>query len=485
MISKRFLIVLPFLAALSFAGKPWVETDDAWLRHDIQVLADHSIIKGPTSTWPNMWSGIARDIQSVRRSDVPDNLINTFLRVRRAYKAKTRNSHLLKFSVGASSTTPAFYHFGDKVREKGHITLSNEWLGRQFAYNLQASYSLDPQDSNAIRFDGSYVAAVFYNWILSVGFIDRWWGPGWESSLIMSNNARPMPAIALSRNDYQPFESKWLSWIGPWRFTTFLARMEENRHIAHPLVWGARLSFKPFQSLEIGLSRTAQIAGDGRPKGLDTFWKAIIGEDNDGRDDNSEPGNQLAGYDARWHYNFGRNTLALYAQMIGEDEAGKMPFKWLTQAGISWSGLLLGQSYRLYFEHDNTIIDDLFGDATFNTAYEHGVYRTGYRYRSRSIGSPFESDARAYTLGLVLPFKNGHAMRTKLAFIDLNADAIKLGNTLSANNKELLRAAVHYRYPTQDCGIFYLGSFFQTRTIKADEFTSSKFGANLLWEYEI
>ena len=30
---------------------------------------------------------------------------------------------------------------------------------------------------------------------LRLSVTDRWWGPGWDGSLILSNNARPIPAI--------------------------------------------------------------------------------------------------------------------------------------------------------------------------------------------------------------------------------------------------------------------------------------------------
>ncbi|HBC34390.1 MAG TPA: capsule assembly Wzi family protein, partial [Marinobacter adhaerens] len=38
----------------------------------------------------------------------------------------------------------------------------------------------DPLDGEEFRLDGSYVAATAGNWVLGVGAIDRWWGPGWQ-----------------------------------------------------------------------------------------------------------------------------------------------------------------------------------------------------------------------------------------------------------------------------------------------------------------
>ncbi len=42
--------------------------------------------------------------------------------------------------------------------------------------------------------DGSYLGVNVGNFMLSAGYIERWWGPGWDGSLILSTNARPIPA---------------------------------------------------------------------------------------------------------------------------------------------------------------------------------------------------------------------------------------------------------------------------------------------------
>ncbi len=53
---------------------------------------------------------------------------------------------------------------------------------------------------------GRFVCRVrLGNWNISAGAIDRWWGPGWEGSLILSNNARPVPSIGIDRNEARPF----------------------------------------------------------------------------------------------------------------------------------------------------------------------------------------------------------------------------------------------------------------------------------------
>ena len=76
-------IVLSVVLAMrpTLAG-PTIPPGDMALRHDIQVLADYGIIKGPISTWPLDWSAIAADIDAPGdRSRLPDGVMETLFRV--------------------------------------------------------------------------------------------------------------------------------------------------------------------------------------------------------------------------------------------------------------------------------------------------------------------------------------------------------------------------------------------------------------------
>ncbi len=55
------LIFCCLLAANAFAG-PYMPAGDLALRHDIQILADAGVIKGPTSTWPLAWGPILANL---------------------------------------------------------------------------------------------------------------------------------------------------------------------------------------------------------------------------------------------------------------------------------------------------------------------------------------------------------------------------------------------------------------------------------------
>ena len=142
----------------------------------------------------------------------------------------------------------------------------------RYNINIAAAAVADASDDETFRLDGSDFTVRWGNWLFSANQLDRWWGPGRDGSLILSTNARPMPACRSTGCDSDPFDFPVLRWLGPWRFTAFLSVMEgERADVDHPLFMGMRVSFKPLPILEFGLSRTAQFCGEGRPCDFETL----------------------------------------------------------------------------------------------------------------------------------------------------------------------------------------------------------------------
>jgi hypothetical protein len=197
-----------------------------------------------------------------------------------------------------------------------------------------------------------------------------------------------------------------LSWLGPWDLAVHFGRFESDRHVPDARFLGMRFNFRPLPSLEIGLSRAAQWCGDGRPCGFDTFADLLLGRDNVGDDDidrSNEPGNQLAGFDLRWAARLFERPFAVYGQLIGEDEAGGFPSRYLGEFGIETSGMLGTRwSYRWFGEVTATSCKFHSSTEIFNCAYNHSIYQTGYRYRSRAVGHASDNDSRILSTGLIL-----------------------------------------------------------------------------------
>ncbi len=234
-------------------------------------------------------------------------------------------------------------------------------FNEHFGGRLELTVVGSPPDGDNYRLDGSYLTGRLGNWLVTLGAQDRWWGSGWQGSLILGNNARPVPAIALDRAESLPFESKWLRWIGPWRLSTFLGYMDGDRgDYDHPLLFGARVAARPLKGLEISLERTAQFCGEGRSCTWSDFWNLWWGNDNAGEnvDPKDEPGNQLAGWDVRWASPIGNWPYAIYWQHTGEtiDNQLYRPYRSMELGGAEvWGDLDSGASWRLNLEWADTL----------------------------------------------------------------------------------------------------------------------------------
>lgn len=83
----------------------------------------------------------------------------------------------------------------------------------------------DPQidSGHDVNVEGSYVAGKLWNQWLVAGQIPTWWGPGHDGSLIRGDASRPVYGVTAQRAVQNAFETKWLSWIGPWQYQALQA----------------------------------------------------------------------------------------------------------------------------------------------------------------------------------------------------------------------------------------------------------------------
>lgn len=401
------LIVSLMLAHTAALASPMMKTGDSLLRHDVQVLADHGVLTGPVTTWPLSWGPVVQQIREYR-GDLEDAAVAMAIARLQARARWEARSDELTFSaeVGVAESPARIRGYQDTLRGNAEAGLGVAWAGDRVAVSLQAQVVDKDAAGSEAWADGSMIGFAFGNYSVSVNTLDRWWGPGWDGSIILSNNSRPIPAFSIDRNFTDPFPTKWLSWLGPWDLNVMIGALENQRHIPNALFFGMRFNVRPLQSLEIGLSRTAQWCGDGRPCDISTFGDLLLGQDNrgdDGLDASTEPGNQLAGVDFRWAPRISGRSPALYGQFVGEDEAGGLPSRWLGQVGVEVSGVWRDHwSWRWFGEFAGTSCQFYETSEIFDCAYNHSIYRTGYRYRGQSIGHGADNDARLLSSGVVL-----------------------------------------------------------------------------------
>jgi len=426
------MILLALGPARPAVAEPWVAPGDTRLRHDLQVLYDRGLLTGPSLSWPLSWPDIARDLGRIEVNGLGASLAATVSRVRVRLEREQRTDTVsLSLGLAAGVDPSELRTFAYTPREQGEATIAADWLGQRFAWKLQATAVTDAPDGQTWRPDGSYVGASLGNWMLSLGYLERWWGPGWDGTLLLSTNARPVPSISIERQESTPMDVAVLRWLGPWRFLTFMGQMEGDRgDYDQPLLFGMRIELRPLPSLQIAASRTAQWCGDGRPCDFETFGDLIIGNDNDQALD-EQPGNQLAGFDVRWTWPGGTVPLALYAQAIGEDEAGFMPSKYLGLFGVETWGEAGAGSWRVHVEYADTACDFLNSPPDFGCAYESSIYTDGYRYRGRVLGHSIDGDGESVGVGGMLVDQAGREWRVLVRNIKLNRADAGYANSLA------------------------------------------------------
>ena len=429
----RWLALGGCLLALQVnAGEPWLAPGDRQARHDLQLLVDEGVIDMPVSGWPIAVSDIAASLSRVSNDKLtPAQQVA----VRRLRVIASEGHPILGVEVRGAVRPSVLRTFDEEPREEGQlIGWASGFFGSRWGGRLEVQAIADPDDDDVFRIDGTYVAGKFGNWIVTLGEQDRWWGSGWQGSLILSNSARPVPAIALDRAESTPFETKWLSWIGPWRLSTFMGYMEAGRKdVDHPLLFGFRVSARPLDGLEISIERTAQWCGEGRSCTWSDFWNLWWGNDNSGEnvDPDDEPGNQLAGWDIRWASPIGDWNYALYNQHTGEtiDNQIPRPYRSMDIAGLEFWGTPKedGRSWRGSLEWASTRCGGTEnGEKLWDCAYNNAIFNVeGYRSKGHPIGHSMDGDGETWGLRYMRFQPDGRSWTTLLRYSELNQGGVE------------------------------------------------------------
>jgi len=469
-LTQRWLVLAGLLLLTpTLLAAPQAQPGDMGLRHDIQVLADYGAISGPVTTWPISWDAVLADLEYVQANDIvlPNKVLPTFDRVlARAQREAARGKMAYGGSLAGAEEPTNIRGFADTPRERGEFEAGVSWFSEHISVDLNVSAVDNPADGEDVRADGSQLGVDFGNWSFAASTMDRWWGPGWDGSIILSNNARPIPSFVIGRNRTDAPNPKWLRWIGPWDLQVLWGQLEEERAVPNAKFWGMRVNFRPVNGLEIGLSRTAQWCGDGRPCGFDVFWDLLLGRDNvgdDGTTPENEPGNQMAGFDARWTNMWFGTPVSLYGQMIGEDEAGGFPSRYLAQFGIEGSGITRGQtSYRWFLEGAATSCDALSSTVLYGCGYRQSIYESGYTYYGRIIGHGLDNDGRVVSAGIVVVNPEGNTWNVVTRLGEVNRVGPDPNHSVAPLPQDLASIDIQYTFLSK-IGTFDIGAGFERR----------------------
>lgn len=480
--------LLACAVAHAVMAEPVAAPGDMRLRHDLQLLNDSGAINIPLTAWPVALGDVHNALNSVNVAALNSSNRLAFARLKQRLSWEMDIDAVdIVFGVGGASEPRIVRSFENTPRTNGEAHARLTWVGDRFALNLSATYANNPFDGDEFRPDGTYVGVAVGNWMVTAGWQERWFGPGNSGSLILSNNARPTPGIAIQRNNSTPFETKWLSWMGPWTLTSFMTLLDDERTINDAWLFGLRGSIRPVRGLEIGVSRTAQWCGDNRPCNGSTFLDLLAGNDNQGVNvaPEDEPGNQLAGIDIRWSLP-GNIPVATYMQWIGEDGrgGGGAIGSWMRQLGLEYWGSIGGLSHRTHFEVTDSMCREGgfgFSDKKPNCAYEHSIYTTGYRYQGRAIGHSGDGDTLSYSIGSTLVESAGHTWNATLRYMQINREGtLSPRHTLSSTPQELVDIQITHERKTR-FGRFYAGLGYERLDDQATGQTNSDISGFIQW----
>ncbi len=311
------------------ASQVWAEVGDGRMRADLELLADSGVIDLPLNDWPIPVADIEHEMGKVDRAKLTDpSLQAAYDRIQTTLQPDSASGLHLTQEELAAGERGLLRDYDTPSRADGGATAEVADYGDRWAVELNMNYAISPQDGQPFRLDDSNLTARFGNWLVSLNTLDKWWGPSYESSLILSNNARPMPALELDRATSAPIDLPILRWLGPWRFIMYVATAEEHRpDVDDSLFFGNRISWRPLRFLEIGLSRTTQFCGSGRNCGLTTWKNVLLGNDTTQYASVADkPGHAEAGYEARlnspWRSRAACGVYADHRQRRDQSPAG-------------------------------------------------------------------------------------------------------------------------------------------------------------------
>jgi hypothetical protein len=434
------LVALFAVVPAARADAGWFESGDAQLRMDLQLLNDAEVIRLPVTTWPMPRAAVEYALASGKIHFVVNRAVAAALDRVQARISAPRGPRM---GAWVAAGEPGLLRdFDSFARERGELGAHADFDSGRFSASLKVAGAADPADDRSARADGSQVTLQLGNWLVSAHMLERFWGPSHESSLILSNNARPMPTVMVERAEARAFTTPLLSWLGPWRMSFGISQMESERaDIDSPLFMAWRVVVMPFRKIELGFSRTAQFCGKQLECNLDVFGNLLAGNDNVGIDatPENEPGNQMAGFDIRWNSPLGNLPYAVYSQYIGEDESSYLPAKYLAQLGVEgWKPFGDGGLLQVFAEYSSTTCSaNTSAGPYYNCAYNQGRFDVeGYRYRGRVIGYTADGDAETYSAGAIYLTSTGATWSATARNAILNRDDADSRNLVSPVRSE-------------------------------------------------
>ncbi|MFM2484534.1 capsule assembly Wzi family protein [Celerinatantimonas yamalensis] len=245
-LSACLSVFVSFLATAS----PWLEPDNAYLRSDLQALADAGLIHTPINTYPLRWSGIDSDLQDIDTRQLSPALRQSYAHITYAIQGALIDRGNRQFKASYAKTPRDDSSFAAPLTQKWQALSSYELTSHHYAFRLAANYHRGPNkfghEKNEFSLDNSYIAFNAGNASISLGSVQRWWGPTWIYNLAWGHTRGTIPGVDLAYDAY--------NWpvIGSWHVETFIGSQRTPNN--NQKQWSSRLEFAPVSWLNLGMS---------------------------------------------------------------------------------------------------------------------------------------------------------------------------------------------------------------------------------------
>lgn len=444
MFLKKSLSMAVFACFSSITLAQGLVLNDENLRTDLNWLNQQGVIQISTSTWPLSGDEIQRALAQAKVSNnTQQKVVNSVIHSLKADNAPAK----VGLHAGTDlKTIPQT--FGDNQKSQYQVAAEFNAGGENWDAKLRINGEKDPLIDNGhdANVEGSYLAGKLWNQWIIAGQIPTYWGPGHDGSLIRGDASRPVYGITAQRAVQNAFETKWLSWIGPWQYQAFAGQLDDYKAIPDAKLLGLRLTAQPLPYLELGASRILQWGGEGRSESLDSLWNAIKGNDNfdSANDDKS---NQIAGLDFRLNAQpLLQIPVGIYGQYVGEDEAGLLPAKKMYLAGADFSSIYKNMPYQLYAEWADTRTNGQVDGVSYN----HYVYTDGYYQHGFPLGHAIGGDGQMYSVGGDIRFDVMNRLSGRALYAKVNQSNLAINAAFPKEDtiKGLDLTWTHYIKPT-------------------------------------
>ena len=410
-----FSILLLFLFSPTnlFSSQIWLEPKDELL---VKKLEFHS------NTLNHSVDSTSYPISRAKlKTTSSDKLLEIF---------SSRNSFQNKFSINYSNNIFSIRNISDTNRYEKSVSLERTFENNSTAGKLSVIKNISSNSEDEYLFSGTHLSTIIGNSVLGIGFIERWWGPGNDNSLILSNYSDPQPGIYLESLSGFRFKN-FMSFIGKVNYSFFVNFLDDERFINNTNLIGARITIQPNKNLTLGFSRVTMFGGDNRPDSFESFV------DNLFRLTRTENGvdlsNEIAGYDLKYNFNINKILISSYFQLIGEDEIKFTPSTKIFTYGNEIIFLKNGLLRSIGIEYSNTIAD--FGDR-YNVTYEHGSYKSGYRYKNLPLGAFIDGDSIFLKLTTNVEVNEKFFINFSLFRGEFNKDNVGVTNVWGITNED-------------------------------------------------